>query len=207
MAYKLPTNSRSPDDGPTTIKESSRIFGEVAAQKPDELIEKYGFQAVKAAIQGANQQRIEIEGEGYNDFYPELVEYGYRDTAKAIEKLIPGRPVEERIEALNDHRTLMALGILASRSETSMQSVLDNDSSYGDRLVAETDREGKPYLRMIEEYGRKSAETNRQSGCPFAALNGDKLPSMPYVQFAKWAGEVSIRLRQLEYDNRQARGY
>lgn len=207
MAYEVPTNSRSPHDGPTTIRESSKIFGEVAAKPPQELIDKYGFQTIGAAIQEANQQRIEIEGEGYDEFYKDLVNYGYRDISKAIEDLIPGHTIEERLEAVRDHRTLMALGILAARSESSMHSALENDQPYGDRLVVERDRDDKPYLRMIEDQDRRSAEINRRSGCPFAALNSDKLPSLPYIQFAVWAGEVNIRLRQREYDIRHARGY
>lgn len=202
MAYELPTNSRSPDDGPTTIRQSAEIFGQVAAMDPAELIAQHGFVAVKAAIAEANQQRVESQGQGYHDFYVELVDYGYRDTAKAIEGLIPGRPVAERLEALRDHRTLMALGMLANRSETSMQSALTNDRPYGERLVVVRDPQDKPYLRMIEEGRRSAAEVNQRSGCPFAALNGDKLPALPYVQFATWAGEMSIRLDQYGYDKR-----
>lgn len=202
MAYELPTNSRSPDDGPTTIRQSSEIFGKVARMNPEELIRQHGFAAVRSAIAEASRQRVETEGQGYHDFYTELVDYGYRDTATAVERLIPGRPVAERIEALRDHRTLMALGMLANRTEESMQAAMTNHQPYGDRLVVVRDRQDKPYLRMIEDGIRSVAKVNQRSGCPFAALNGDKLPSLPYVQFATWAGEMSIRLDQYGYDKR-----
>lgn len=205
MAYEVPHDSRSPHDGPTTIRQSAELFGKVASYPPEELIKAHGFAAVKAAIDLADQERIEATGEGYDGFYKELVEYGYRDTAAAIEDLAPGKSVEDRVESLRDPRTMVALGRLADRSEVSMQGVLTNDSNYGNRLKVDTDPDGRQYLRMIEESHAAEAETNRRSGCPFAAMSADMMPSMPYVKFAQWAGEVMIRIDQLDFEMRAAR--
>lgn len=177
---------------------------------PEQLIDQDGFKAVQSAIDQADAERIEATGQGYDPFFKELVEFGARDTGRAIEDLLPGRPIEERVEAIKDHRTLMALGLLASRNEEEMQNVLVNASDWGAQLKVETDRQGKPYLRMSEyayDSPRVAEIKKRTTGCPFAALNGDKLPSLPYVQFATWAGEVMIRLDRLDYENRRARGY
>lgn len=210
MVYEVPSISRSPHDGPTTIRESADIFGRVASTSPKELIDKHGFQALPVAIDQAVAERIDETGVGYHPFYHNLVEYGARDTGRAVENLLPSRPIEERVESLRDHRTLMALGMMASRSEESMQNVIANDSDYlGARLKVVTDQEGKSYLSLLDEsrFTPSMVEANKRTGCPFAVLNGDRLPSLPYVRFATWAGELMMRLDQLEYETRKNRGY
>lgn len=202
MAYELPTNSRSPDDGPTTIATSAEIFGKVAAQSPEELIDEHRFGAIKAAIDNANSQRVETTGEEYDPFYVELVRYGIRDTGTAIDNLALGKSVDERLEAVRDRRSMLALGMLANRSEDQMQSALSNDRNYGSRLVTREDSTGKTYLEFLEDDLKSREAEGKVTGCPFAALNADQLPSPAYVRFATWSAEMMIRLERLEFETK-----
>ena len=205
MSYELLPNSESPDDGPTTIRESARLFGKISSLEPRELIDRYRFDTRESAITLADQERIETDGEGYKEYYKELARHGMRDIEKAVDMLALGGSVEQRLEAVRDHRTMMALGSLASRSEIHMVSMLENTSGRGGRIEVQTDSKDKQYLRLIEEYQIGRAKEYVRSGCPFAAMNETDLPSPQYIKFALWAAENSFRLNELDAENRRRR--
>lgn len=205
MPYELPSNSRSPHDGPTTIAESKAIFSAISARDPEELVKAYRFKSLNSAIALAQEARIESHGEPYDDFYVDLVKEGYEDTRRGTDVLdMRGKTLHERIETVHDPRTILALGQLAMRSEESMDGVLANNSSHGDRLKAVTDSDGREYLRMIQN-DNPHEKPGERTGCPFAVIGKNSMPSKPYVNFARWSSELAIRLYQLEYEVRQER--
>lgn len=197
MVSELSQRTSSPDDIQTTYRKSSELFNAVSETDPGQEFGRHGFRTREAVL-----GQVAVE---YDDYYKNLVRYGYDDLRSALELPMASidRDLESQLEFVRHEKTIQALGLLANRSEEPMHGIVHNyGANYGARLAVETDAAQKPYLRLL---GAEAPPKDATGRCPFAAMQQGVMPAKPFENFTGWAGEVIARAEHKERQARRAR--
>lgn len=197
MVYESSSSSKSPDDGPTTLRRSARAFDAVSSVNVEELpdiVEEHRSRSIDHII----DTRI---GD-YDDFYKLLVAEGHADIKSVIEQHLlraagsASVDIDTRFERqlafVNHPKTTLSLGVLAARNESFMDSIIaisrSAPKSYDPHLKYVDDNDTGPHLIARNMSFRPEPGV----GCPFASPESDAMPTLPFRRFAQFASRLII---------------